>query len=285
MYPPLPTVLSIAGSDPSGGAGIQADLKTFSALGVYGMAAITALTIQNSQGVSDVYPVAPECVSAQIGAVLSDIGANAIKTGMLSNEAVIHAVASVLRKYPTIPLVLDPVLISTSGRRLLDESALQALKKNLIPFAAIVTPNASEAQVLTGLDVMQSLEIRKEAAKKILALGCRAVLIKGGHLGGETSCDLWFDGYDFAELSAERLDNPNTHGTGCMLSSAIAAFLAQGRTPLNAVQSAKAFLTEAIRHAFPLGKGIGPVNPLWNTSTRPATPWGAATPPARNSAP
>lgn len=263
---PLPAVLSIAGSDPSGGAGIQADLKVFSALGVYGMAAITALTIQNTRGVSAFHPVEPGIVAAQIQSVLEDIPTAAIKTGMLANEDIINSVAGVLADHPSIPLVIDPVLVSTSGKRLLEIGAERALKERLIPLAALVTPNLNEAEALSGVECRASLDSRKRAAEKIIALGCRAVLIKGGHLNGPASEDLWFDGAAFVELSAPRLDNPNTHGTGCALSAAITSFLARGELALDATRRAKHFLTECIRNAFPVGRGAGPVNPLWNIS-------------------
>lgn len=257
-----PRALTIAGSDSGGGAGIQADLKTFAAFGVYGASAVTAVTAQNTLGVQAIHEVPADVVAAQIDAVLSDIGADAVKTGMLSSTAIIEAVADRLRAYGITRLVVDPVMVAKSGDRLLREDAVAALRELLLPLAAVVTPNAPEASVFAGLDVVDERAAR-EAARRIQALGPRLVIVKGGHLGGERSEDIAFDGTTFEVLSAPRIDTLHTHGTGCTFSAAIAAGLARGQSPLDAARAAKAFLHGAIEHAEPLGAGHGPVNHLW----------------------
>ena len=259
---PRPRALTIAGSDSSGGAGIQADLKTFAAFGVYGASAVTAITAQNTLGVQMIHEVPARVVAAQIDAVLSDIGADGIKTGMLFSTAIIEAVANRLRAHGVTRLVVDPVMVAKSGDRLLREDAVAALRELLLPLAEVVTPNAPEASVLAGLDVVDERTAR-EAARRIQALGPRFVIVKGGHLGGERSEDIAFDGTTFEVLSAPRIDTPHTHGTGCTFSAAIAAGLARGQSPLDAARAAKAFLHGAIEHAEPLGSGHGPVNHLW----------------------
>ena len=259
-----PRALTIAGSDSGGGAGIQADLKTFAALGVYGTSAVTAITAQNTVGVRAVHDVPPAIVAAQIDAVLDDIGADAAKTGMLSSAEIIEVVAERLRAHSVTRLVVDPVMVAKSGDRLLREDAVAALRELLIPLAAVVTPNAPEASVLAGLEVVDDATAR-EAARRIHALGPSLVIVKGGHLGGERSDDVAFDGASFEVLSAPRIDTPHTHGTGCTFSAAIAAELARGRSPLDAARAAKAFLHGAIEHAEPLGAGHGPVNHLWRS--------------------
>ncbi|NQU43372.1 bifunctional hydroxymethylpyrimidine kinase/phosphomethylpyrimidine kinase [bacterium] len=258
-----PKVLTIAGSDSGGGAGIQADLKTFTVLKTYGLSVITALTAQNTLGVRDVLETNPDFVEAQLQAVLADIGADAAKTGMLASAETVEVVARAIEQYGITRLVVDPVMVSKSGHHLLRPEAVRTLRDRLLPLAAILTPNTLEASVLTGSEEISSLDDMKRSAEAIWKLGCRAVLLKGGHLGGETSDDLWFDGKVFQTLPAPRLSNRHTHGTGCTLSAAIAAFLARGLVPLEAVRSAKEYLTEAIRRAQPLGAGIGPVDHLW----------------------
>jgi len=263
--PRRPRALTIAGSDSGGGAGIQADLKTFGAFGVYGASAITAITAQNTLGVRAIHEVPPEVVAAQIDAVLEDIGADAVKTGMLSSAAIIEAVADRLRAHSVTALVVDPVMVAKSGDALLRPEAVQALLELILPMAAVVTPNAPEATVLSGVEV-RDFESAREAARRIRALGPAIVIVKGGHLDGERSDDLLFDGQTFEVLSGRRIDTPHTHGTGCTFSAAIAAGLALGRTPLAAAREARAFLQGAIEHAEPLGAGHGPVNHFWRTS-------------------
>jgi hydroxymethylpyrimidine kinase/phosphomethylpyrimidine kinase len=266
--PPRPRVLTIAGSDSGGGAGIQADLKTFSVLGVYGMTAITAVTVQNTLGVESYEAVPAATVGAQIRAVSSDIGIDAAKTGMLANASIVEAVAGAVGEAGIRRLVVDPVSVSKHGFALLDEEAVGALRERILPLAAIVTPNLPEASVLSGMTIEDRDDMRR-AAETILGLGPRAVLVKGGHLQmGERAADLFVEaGSGEARwLVADRIDTPNTHGTGCTLSAAIAAYLARGRSMDEAVDSAKGFVTEAIRHALTIGGGIGPVDQLWPIS-------------------
>jgi hydroxymethylpyrimidine/phosphomethylpyrimidine kinase len=260
-----PRALTIAGSDSGGGAGIQADLKTFGAFGVYGTSAITAVTAQNTLGVRAIHEVPPEIVAAQIDAVLEDIGADAVKTGMLSSAAIIEAVADRLRAHSVAALVVDPVMVAKSGDALLHPEAVQALLELILPLAAVVTPNAPEAAVLSGIEV-RNAETAREAARRIHALGPAMVIVKGGHLDGERSDDLVFDGRSFEVLSGRRIDTPHTHGTGCTFSAAIAAGLALGLEPAAAAREARAFLQGAIEHAEPLGAGHGPVNHFWRMS-------------------
>ena len=262
--PRRPRALTIAGSDSGGGAGIQADLKTFSAFGVYGTSAITAITAQNTLGVRAIHEVPPDVVAAQIDAVLEDIGADAAKTGMLSSAPIIEAVADRLRAHSIAALVVDPVMVAKSGDALLRPEAVQALLELILPLAAVVTPNAPEASVLSGIEVRDAQSAR-EAARRIHDLGPSVVIVKGGHLDGERSDDLLFDGRSFEVLSGRRIDTPHTHGTGCTFSAAIAACLARGMAPLEAAREARAFLQGAIEHAEPLGGGHGPVNHLWRT--------------------
>jgi hydroxymethylpyrimidine/phosphomethylpyrimidine kinase len=263
--PRRPRALTVAGSDSGGGAGIQADLKTFAAFGVYGASAITAITAQNTIGVRAIHEVPAAVVAAQIDAVLEDIGADAAKTGMLSSVEIIETVADRLRAHAVAALVVDPVMVAKSGDRLLHEDAVQALRELLLPLAAIVTPNAPEATVLSGIDVVD-LASAREAARRIHDLGPAVVVVKGGHLGGDTSDDLVFDGSSFEVLSGRRVATRHTHGTGCTFSAAIAAGLARGLPPLEAVREARVYLQGAIEHAEPLGGGHGPVNHLWRLS-------------------
>jgi hydroxymethylpyrimidine/phosphomethylpyrimidine kinase len=253
--------MTIAGSDSGGGAGIQADLKTFQALGVYGTSALTAITAQNTVGVRAVHEVPTDVIAAQIDAVVEDIGVDAAKTGMLSSAEIISTVAERVRHWRLARLVVDPVMVAKSGDRLLREDAVVALMRDLLPLAMVLTPNLPEAEVLVGRALTTDDDIR-QAARDIVDLGPRAVVMKGGHRSGDAT-DVLFDGQRFHVLSAERVDTVNTHGTGCTLSAAIAAELARGRDVADAVGSAKRYLTEAIRHASPLGAGHGPVAHDW----------------------
>lgn len=261
--PSRPRALTIAGSDSGGGAGIQADLKTFSALGVFGMTAITAVTVQNTRGVSGYEPVPPDVVAAQIRAVATDLGVDAAKTGMLASAAIAEAVADAVRETRIPNLVVDPVFVSKHGDALLAEDAVEALRREILPLATIVTPNLPEAAGLSGSDVVTRDDMRRAAAA-IVGLGAGAVLVKGGHLDGGEAADLFVDATTEEWLVTARIETPNTHGTGCTLSSAIAAHLARGATLRDAVGAGKAFVTEAIRHALALGSGIGPVDQLWS---------------------
>lgn len=258
----MPRGLTIAGSDSGGGAGIQADLKTFAVLGVWGMSAVTSVTVQNTQGVTDVADVAPDVVAAQIRAVAADIGVDAAKTGMLSSADIIEAVADAVEETGIPNLVVDPVFVSKHGDLLLREDAVEGLRKRVIPLAALVTPNLQEASGLVGFDV-ESRRDMQEAAGAILDLGAGAVLVKGGHLADDGADDLFADGRGLEWIRGERIATAQTHGTGCVLSAAIAAHLARG-TPLeSAVRGGKEFVTEAIRHGLAIGGGIGPVSPGW----------------------
>jgi hydroxymethylpyrimidine/phosphomethylpyrimidine kinase len=264
---PVPRALTIAGSDSGGGAGIQADLKTFAALGVWGTSAVTSVTVQNTVGVTDVSDVPPAVVAAQIRAVASDVGLDAAKTGMLSSAEIVEAVASEIERNAIPNVVVDPVFVSKHGDALLREDAVQALRTLILPLATLVTPNLPEAEGLSGLAVREREEMAA-AAEAILALGPRAVLIKGGHLKGEDADDLLASADGMSWIGGDRIDTPHTHGTGCTLSAAIAGFLARGWSLEPAVREAKAFVTEAIRHALPLGRGIGPVDPGWRWRER-----------------
>ena len=250
--------LTIAGSDSCGGAGIQADLKAFSANGVYGMSVITAVTAQNTQGVFDVQDILPSLIANQIKAVMDDIRVDAIKIGMVSRPETIEIIAQTLKKYPLPPLVIDPVMISKSGYDLLQPEAKKALIEILLPMATIITPNLPEAEVIVGYTI-DTIELMKKAAIDLHKLGCRYVLVKGGHLANDAT-DVLYDGEQFYMLEAKRLVSINTHGTGCTLSSAIAANLAKGLHVKEAVEMAKAYITEAIGFGFPLGHGVGPVH-------------------------
>lgn len=250
--------LTIAGSDSGGGAGIQADLKTFAAFGVYGMSAITAVTAQNTCGVRAVCAMEPKLVAAQIDCVFADIRVDAVKIGMTANANIITTITAELQKHPGVPIVLDPVMVSTSGHALLAPDAVQALIRELLPLASVVTPNLPETAVLLGKEVHTTTDMRT-AAQELVERGAHAVVVKGGHLDGD-AVDVFFDGTAFLQLSHPRSTNQNTHGTGCTFSSAIAASLAKGMTLAHAVQEAKAYISQAIAHAEPLGHGHGPVN-------------------------
>jgi hydroxymethylpyrimidine/phosphomethylpyrimidine kinase len=256
----IPRALTIAGSDSGGGAGIQADLKTFAALGVYGLSALTAITAQNTQGVRAVQELPPELVEAQVDAVLEDIGADAAKTGMLSSSAIIEVVARCVSRWK-LRLVVDPVMVAKGGDALLQPEAITTLSTRLLPLAEVVTPNLFEAEVLTGRRI-ETLEDMRAAAQAIFALGPRHVVVKGGHRAADP-VDVYFDGKDFAELRAARISTRHTHGTGCTFSAAIAAFMARGLPVDAAVTGAKNYITEAIRHAPGLGNGHGPVGHFW----------------------
>jgi hydroxymethylpyrimidine/phosphomethylpyrimidine kinase len=256
-------VLSIAGSDSSAGAGLQADLKTFSALGVYGATVVTAVTAQNTKSVTAVHLVPADIVAAQIDAVFSDLSIRAVKTGMLGDEDGVAAIADGLKRWARgIPIVVDPVMASTTGSRLLQKGAEKALVERLLPLASLLTPNLQEAAALLDLPVARSEEEIENQAQRLLALGPAAVLVKGGHGEGPAATDILFDGARFRSYSAPRVFTPNTHGTGCTLASAIAAFLAKGLPLDGAVAEAKAYLHEALEHASELqiGAGSGPVS-------------------------
>jgi hydroxymethylpyrimidine/phosphomethylpyrimidine kinase len=261
----LPIALTIAGSDSGGGAGIQADLKTFAALGVHGASAITAITAQNTVGVTHIFELPPSLITAQIDAVASDLGVDAAKTGMLSSAEIIEAVAAAVERHGIRLLVVDPVMVAKGGARLLRDEAVGALRSRLLPLAAVITPNIPEAEVLLGRTIT-SLDQRREAARDLLALGPRAVVVKGGHADGD-AIDVFWDGSALVELIATRIDTPNTHGSGCTFSAAIAARLAAGRQPIDAVRDAKQFITSAIEFGLEIGKGHGPVNPMFGLSS------------------
>jgi hydroxymethylpyrimidine/phosphomethylpyrimidine kinase len=252
-------ILTIAGSDSGGGAGIQADLKVITLLGGYGMSVITALTAQNTVGVQGIHEVPARFVEKQIDSVLTDIGADAIKTGMLANQEIMEVVSEKIKQYKVEKVVVDPVMISKSGASLLRKDAQEALIKKLIPLAWVVTPNLMEASALTGLKI-NSLQGMKKAAHLIYKLGARHVVVKGGHLKG-MAIDLLYDGRNFKEMEGPRIDTKNTHGTGCTFASAIATLLARGDSLPEAVRKAKTFITMAIQSGLNLGKGTGPTNP------------------------
>lgn len=256
----IPRVLIIAGSDSGGGAGIQADLKTVSALGAFGMTAITALTAQNTTGVFGVLEIDPKFVIQQIDACISDIGCDAVKTGMLSSTEIIDAVAETIARRKLAPLVVDPVMIAKSGAPLLKPEAVEALKSKLLPLATVVTPNLHEAGALTGREI-KTLAQMKDAARAIHELGPKNVVVKGGHLAG-VAADVLYDGREFTEFRGERIDTKNTHGTGCIFASAIAANLAHKKTVRESVTAAKDFITAAIKNGLAIGKGYGPANPM-----------------------
>jgi hydroxymethylpyrimidine/phosphomethylpyrimidine kinase len=254
-------VLTIAGSDSGGGAGIQADLKTFALLGVWGMSAITSVTVQNTRGVSGVSDVPADVVAAQIRAVAGDIGVDAAKTGMLSNAAIVEAVAEAVSEARISNLVVDPVFVSKHGHPLLRTDAVDALRRRIVPLAAVVTPNLPEAAGLSGFAV-ETRDDMIRAAEAILGLGARSVLVKGGHLEGSRSDDLYADERGIRWLESERVETEHTHGTGCVLSAAAAAYLARGEGRLEALRRAKDFVTEDIRNHVHIGGGIGPVGPV-----------------------
>ncbi len=254
--------LTIAGSDSGGGAGIQADLKTFAAHGVFGTCAITAITAQNTVGVTAVFPLSADLVTAQIEAVTTDIDVNAVKTGMLANAAIVEAVAAAIESLDLPNVVIDPVMIAKSGDRLLEPEAVAALTTELLPRAFVVTPNIPEAEALSGMSILTLKEARR-AARRIREMGPQAVVIKGGHLDGVEVIDLLWDGHDLLELRAPRIQTTSTHGTGCTFASAIAAGLALGRPLRQVVADAQAYVRGAIEHAPAIGHGNGPLHHFW----------------------
>lgn len=253
----MKTLLIIAGSDPSAGAGLQQDLKVATLLGVYGLTVTTAITVQNSQGVQGLEPVAPELVAAQLRALLSDLPVAAVKIGMLATAGVVREVAALLRQL-AVPIVVDPVLAASDGSPLLDEAGVEVLRQAVLPLATVLTPNLAEASRLTGRKIADVAGMAA-AAQELLQMGAQAVLIKGGHLPG-APVDVLADGHSLYELPGERLDSRHTHGTGCALAAALAACLAQGQTLPEAVNRARELVAEAIRWGLPLGPGRGPVN-------------------------
>jgi hydroxymethylpyrimidine/phosphomethylpyrimidine kinase len=264
-------VLTIAGSDSGGGAGIQADLKTFSALGVFGMSAITALTAQNTLGVQGIFEIYPEFVGKQIDSVMNDIGADAWKTGMLANADIIQIVADRASFYNIELLIVDPVMVAKSGDSLLNSKANSTLISKLIPIAHVITPNLHEAQILTNMEINNANEIQ-ESAIKIFEMGAKNVVIKGGHMHDiDDSVDVLYDGKKFIEFCSPRIRTNNTHGTGCTFASAIAAELAKGKEVKNAIHVAKAYLTNALQRADDLfiGKGHGPTDHSQGNEIKP----------------
>ncbi|TMB99937.1 MAG: bifunctional hydroxymethylpyrimidine kinase/phosphomethylpyrimidine kinase [Chloroflexi bacterium] len=257
----LPVALTIAGSDSGGGAGIQADLKTFAALGVHGTSAITAVTAQNTITVTDIHEIPVRVIRAQIDAVVGDIGVQAAKTGMLASAEIIEAVSAAIRAHGIENLVVDPVMVAKGGARLLHNDAIASLYKYLLPLAAVVTPNIPEAEVLLGRK-LASLDDRRRAARDLVSLGPRAAVVKGGHAEGD-AVDVYWDGVELVELPGRRVNTRNTHGSGCAFSAAIAAGLAKGESPLDAVRAAKIFIAHAIESSLDVGRGHGPVNPMF----------------------
>jgi hydroxymethylpyrimidine/phosphomethylpyrimidine kinase len=254
--------LTIAGSDSGAGAGIQADLKTFAAHGVYGTTAITAVTAQNTLGVSGYEALSADLVTAQIEAVVSDIGVHAAKTGMLPNAAIVEAVAAAVTDLEIPLLVVDPVMIATSGDRLLDDEAIAAMKTELFGRAMTVTPNIPEAEALTGVEIRTDAD-RREAARVLASLGAATVIIKGGHFATPDISDLFFDGREFHDFRGERVPGRSTHGTGCSFAAAIVSHLALGQTLPDAIRLAQRYVAGAIRHAPRLGRGDGPIDHFW----------------------
>jgi hydroxymethylpyrimidine/phosphomethylpyrimidine kinase len=256
------SVLTIAGSDSSGGAGIQADLKTFAALGCFGTSAITAVTVQNTLGVTGIHPVPAAIVEGQIRAVLSDIKPSAVKIGMVHSADIVRAIVNVLKDYPGTPVILDPVMVSSSGRMLMEEETITVLQEQLFPLVTLVTPNLDEAGVLSGMS-LHTVDDMKAAAVKILETGCYAVLVKGGHLSGSLLYDVYLDKSGKGHIiSSNFLTTNNTHGTGCTLSSAITAFLARGLELVAAIEQGSVYMHTAIEQGMDVktGEGHGPVN-------------------------
>ncbi|WP_152394120.1 bifunctional hydroxymethylpyrimidine kinase/phosphomethylpyrimidine kinase [Paenibacillus guangzhouensis] len=260
-HSPIAKALTIAGSDSGGGAGIQADLKTFQELQVYGMTAITAITAQNTLGVQAVYPMSPDAVRQQIESVGTDLGVDAVKTGMLFDSEIIRVVAEQIRKFDWKHVVVDPVMIAKGGSELLRSEAVRALQADLIPLSYVITPNIPEAETLTGLSI-HNMEQRKDACKALIQMGTRHVVLKGGHdaSSGSQVVDLFYDGSNFTEVASHRVDTRHTHGTGCTFAAALTAELAKGTDLLHAVSVAKFFIQAAIVHSFGIGQGQGPTN-------------------------
>jgi hydroxymethylpyrimidine/phosphomethylpyrimidine kinase len=256
------TALTIAGSDSGGGAGIQADLKTFAAHGVYGTSAVTAVTAQNTLGVTCFEALSADLVTAQIEAVASDIGVHAAKTGMLANAAIVEAVAAAVEDLELPLLVVDPVMVAKSGDRLMDDEAVATMRAELVRRAFVVTPNIPEAETLSGLRIRSDAD-RHEAAKRILKLGASAVILKGGHFDSPDILDLLYDGHRFRDFRAPRIEGGNTHGTGCTFAASLASHLALGRSLEDAVPLAQEYVAGGIRHGVPIGRGHGPLHHFW----------------------
>jgi hydroxymethylpyrimidine/phosphomethylpyrimidine kinase len=259
MQQTIKQVLTIAGSDSGGGAGIQADLKAMSANGVFAMSVITAITAQNTEEVTDVFELPPSIIASQLDAVFDDFEIAAVKTGMLSSTTIVETVVKMLTPQKIGLLVVDPVMVSKSGHPLLRPDAVDAMKIQLLPLAFVVTPNIHEAQQLSGIQITSLADARR-AAKVIHGFGCKHVLIKGGHLLSERATDLLYDGRFFNVLKGEFIETSHTHGTGCTFASALAAHLARGRSVLDAAQAAKTYVTQAIRHGLAIGHGHGPTD-------------------------
>ncbi len=257
----IPVALTIAGSDSGGGAGIQADLKTFAAHGVHGTSAITAITAQDTTGVTDILELPTRLVREQIVVVVGDIGVQAAKTGMLSSAAIIATVAEAIIELRIPNLVVDPVMVAKGGAKLLRDDAVSALRGRLVPLAAVLTPNIPEAEVLLERRI-ESLDDRRQAARDLVSMGARVAVVKGGHADGD-AIDVFCDGSRLVEIPAERIVTQNTHGSGCVFSAAITANLARGAEPLEAVREAKQFITLAIANSLEVGHGHGPVNPMF----------------------
>lgn len=252
--------LTIAGTDPTGGAGIQADLKTFQEREVYGMSVITSVVAQNTFGVQAIHHLPPEMIERQLAAVLEDIPPQAVKTGMIATEDMMKLIADALRRHRNLPYVLDPVMFAKSGHALMEEASRHTLRDALVPLAAVVTPNIPEACDLLGMRIDTADDVKTAAKRIVHELGAKAALVKGGHMDGELADDLLYDGSEFYLFSAERTDTKHTHGTGCTLSAAIAAELAKGASVREAAATGKRFVTDAIRYTLGLGKGSGPTN-------------------------
>lgn len=254
----IPTVMTIAGSDSGAGAGIQADLKTFAAHGVYGTSAITAITAQNTTGVTEVFELPTSLIASQIDAIVTDIGADVVKIGMLSSSDIIRVVAEKIKEHNLTNVVVDPVMIAKGGDRLLQEEAVDAMRRILLRMAFVITPNAPEAAVLVNRPV-ENLDDARWAAKELVIMGAKAAVVKGGHLDGPPT-DILYDGNEFRAFTAQRIESTSTHGTGCTFASAIAANLAKGLPLREAVPAAKRYITNAIRNAAAVGHGHGPLN-------------------------
>ncbi len=260
--------LTIAGSDSGGGAGIQADLKTFTAFGVYGMSAITAITAQNTVGVQGIFELPVDIILEQIKSIMTDIGTDAAKTGMLSSPGIVNAVAEGIQEFNIPNIVVDPVMVAKSGDPLLSENARNVVKEKLLPLAAVITPNIYEAEVILGKSI-KTIDDMKEAAIGLKEIGCQWVIVKGGHLTGEKEAiDVVYNGSDFHLLRSPYFQTKNTHGTGCTFSSAIAAGLAKGSDPLTSIKIAKNYITEAIENSLSIGKGHGPTNHFVGTDRK-----------------
>lgn len=254
--------LTIAGSDSSGGAGIQADLKTFMAFGVYGMSAITAITAQNTVGVQGIFELPTDMITKQMNSIMSDIGTDAAKTGMLSSPEIVHTVAETIKKFNIPNIVVDPVMVAKSGDPLLSENARTVVKEDLLPLATVITPNLFEAEAILRQSI-RTVDDMKSAAIELKKIGCRWVVVKGGHLtGGKEAIDVVYNGNNLYLMSSPFIQTKNTHGTGCTFSSAIAAGLAKGSDPLAAIRNAKDYIAKAIENSFSIGKGHGPTNHL-----------------------